>query len=61
MDAVAQTPRHYCSVRLHRFVLRDGALHGDLALTRTSYYDFDDRPPWRAVRLLRPEPGEPAA
>jgi hypothetical protein len=50
-DAVARTPRHYRSLRLHRALLPDGLLgSADLQLERTAYYDFADDPPWRAVR-----------
>jgi hypothetical protein len=56
--AVALTPRHYHSVRLHTGVV-PGALLSDAALVvdRTRYYDFDSDPPWLAVRefsSLRP-------
>ena len=49
--AVALTPHHYHSVRLHTGVV-PGALRGDAALVvdRTRYYDFDSDPPWLAVR-----------
>jgi hypothetical protein len=48
MDAAS---RHYHSLRLHRFVLPDGALGvAPLRWTRTTYRDFADDTPWRAVR-----------
>jgi hypothetical protein len=50
-DAIARTPRHYHSLRLHRVDVPDGILGAEpLRLLRTSYYDFADDPPWRAVR-----------
>lgn len=50
-DAIARTPRHYRSLRLHRALLPDGPLGAaPLRLERTAYYDFADDPPWRAVR-----------
>jgi hypothetical protein len=52
--AVGRTPLHYRSLRLHRALLATGALGGDdLELRRTAYYDFDEDPPWRAVRTVR--------
>jgi hypothetical protein len=51
-DAIARTPRHYHSLRLHRASLAGGLLGEDgLRLERTSYYDFASDPVWRAVRL----------
>ena len=51
-DAIASTPRHYHSLRLHRASLAGGLLGEDgLRLERTSYYDFASDPVWRAVRL----------
>jgi len=51
-DAIARTPRHYHSLRLHRASLAGGLLGaGGLRLERTSYYDFASDPVWRAVRV----------
>ena len=49
------TAAHYRSLRLHRFALPDGALGpGALRWLRTTYLDFADDPPWRAVRRITP-------
>ncbi len=50
-DAMARTPLHYRSLRLHRLRLPDGAL-GDAPaeLLSTLLMDFAENPPWRAVR-----------
>lgn len=49
--AVALTPAHYASLRLHRGALAGGAL-GDVpfALERTLFLDFSREPPGRWVR-----------
>lgn len=49
--ALALTPRHYNSVRLHRLRFPDGTA-GDAppALASTLLIDFSEVPPWRAVR-----------
>jgi hypothetical protein len=53
--AVGRTPLHYRSLRLHRALLPAGALgREDLELRRTAYFDFDENPPWRAVRTVGP-------
>ena len=45
------TASHYHSLRLHRFALPDGALGpAPLRWVQTTYLDFADDPPWRAVR-----------
>jgi hypothetical protein len=50
-EAVALTPRHYRSLRLHHAELQDGVLGaGELELIRTRYIDFDSDPAWSAVR-----------
>jgi hypothetical protein len=56
-EAVALTPRHYLSVRLHSGVV-PGRLLGDatLSIERTRYYDFDSDPPWLAVRDFATSP-----
>jgi hypothetical protein len=50
-SAVARTPHHYRSLRLHRGELADGCL-GEAAavLHETLYLDFGATPVWRAVR-----------
>ncbi len=49
--AVALTPVHYASLRLHRGALADGALGAaPLALERTLFLDFSHEPPRRFVR-----------
>jgi hypothetical protein len=50
-EAVALTPRHYRSLRLHHAELADGVLGAcELALLRTRYLDFSGDPVWNAVR-----------
>jgi hypothetical protein len=50
-DALARTPRHYASLRLHRGVLAGGCLGAAPArIGETLYLDFAETPPWRAVR-----------
>jgi hypothetical protein len=50
-EAVALTPRHYRSVRLHHARLADGVLGTcELELERTRYLDFSGDPTWSAVR-----------
>ena len=48
-EAVALTPRHYHSLRLHHAELADGVL-GELELVRTRYLDFSCEPAWSSVR-----------
>jgi hypothetical protein len=51
LSAIAMTPRHYASLRLHRGVLTDGALGAaPAAIDETLYLDFGDTPAWRALR-----------
>jgi hypothetical protein len=52
VSAIARTPLHYASLRLHRGVLPDGAL-GALPATidETLYLDFGETPAWRALRV----------
>jgi hypothetical protein len=49
--AVAQAPRHYRCVRLHRGVIR-GPFPGTghVVVERTHYFDFGREPAWRGVR-----------
>jgi hypothetical protein len=48
-EALALTPAHYRSLRLHAATLPEG-IAGPLALVRTRYFDFAGDPPWLAVR-----------
>jgi hypothetical protein len=49
--AVALTPAHYASLRLHRGALADGALGAaPFALERTLFLDFSKDPPTRSIR-----------
>jgi hypothetical protein len=51
VDAMARAHVHYQSVRLHRLRLPDGALGDTPAeLVSTLLLDFDETPPWRAIR-----------
>jgi hypothetical protein len=51
VSAVAATPRHYASLRLHRGVLAEGCLGGAAAaIDETLYLDFGESPAWRALR-----------
>jgi hypothetical protein len=50
-DALARTPQHYASLRLHRGTLADGCLGAaPVRIGETLYLDFAETPPWRAVR-----------
>jgi hypothetical protein len=50
-EALALTATHYRTVRLHRLRLADGAAgSADPELRETLLFDFDESPPWRAVR-----------
>jgi hypothetical protein len=50
-EALALTAKHYRTVRLHRLRLADGAAGTvDPELRETLLLDFDETPPWRAVR-----------
>jgi hypothetical protein len=51
--AAKVAPTAYASIRLHTAVLPRGVLGPrTLCLRRTKYYDFADKPAWRAVREL---------
>ena len=58
-EALARTADHYRSVRLHRLRLTEGAVSdAPPVLESTLLIDFNETPPWRAVRrALRPEVG----
>jgi hypothetical protein len=50
-QAVARTPGHYASLRLHRGVLADGCLGAaPVRIGETLYLDFAETPAWRALR-----------
>jgi hypothetical protein len=50
--AVAAAPRHYRSIRLHKGIIPGPFMgEGCVVITRTTYLEFDDDQPWRAVRL----------
>lgn len=50
-QAVKLSPAYYAVVRLHNANLPGGLMSNNrLSLTRTKYFDFQDNPPWRAVR-----------
>jgi hypothetical protein len=53
LEALALTPAHYSSVRLHRVRFPDGALgEAPAELVSTLLIDLDETPPWRAVRTF---------
>jgi hypothetical protein len=51
VEAVRRSPDHYHSLRLHHAWAMGGLLgSGPISVIRTRYIDFDDDPPWRAIR-----------
>ncbi len=57
-SAVAATPRHYASLRLHRGEIGGGCLGSERAtVSETLYLDFSQTPPWRALRAYERPPG----
>lgn len=51
--AVALAPGYYRFVRINNGVLPDGIMHPDwLQITQVKYYDYEEDPPWKAVRKL---------
>ena len=51
--AVDRSPGYYLSVRLNNGVLADGILEPDsLIITQVKYCDYEQDPPWKAVRLV---------
>jgi hypothetical protein len=51
LSAVARTPQHYASLRLHRGAFTDGCLGAAAAvIDQTLYLDFGVSPAWRALR-----------
>jgi hypothetical protein len=52
-QAVALAPGYYQFVRIHNGVLLEGVMRPDLLrITQVKYYDFEQDPPWKAVRRL---------
>jgi hypothetical protein len=52
--AVATSPLHYDSIRLHKAVIPGPFLgEGALRIERTKYLDFSRTPPWRSLRVYR--------
>ena len=52
-EAVYLAPAYYQSVRLHNATLPGGLFsENKLILLRTKYYDYRDKPVWRAIREL---------
>ena len=50
-QAVTLSPSYYTVIRLHNAILPGGIMSNNrLVLLRTKYYDFQDNPPWQAVR-----------
>jgi hypothetical protein len=48
------SPAYYMVIRLHNAILPGGLMSGKpLILLRTKYYDYQDKPPWLAVRELQ--------
>ena len=51
--AVDLSPGYYQSIRINNGVFPDGILHTDsLQITRVKYYDYQENPPWKAIREL---------
>jgi hypothetical protein len=51
--AVALAPGYYQFVRIHNGVLPQGVMRPDLLrITQVKYYDYEEDPPWKAVRVL---------
>ena len=49
--AKAMAPDYYEYIRLHNAVLEGGVLSDSaIVIHQTKYYDYDEVPPWRAVR-----------
>lgn len=52
-QAVALAPGYYQFVRINNGVLPGGITQpASLRVTRVKYYDYEDEPPWKAVREL---------
>ena len=51
--AVSLSPAYYQYVRINNGVLPEGVIQPDLLeITRVKYYDFEQDPPWKAIREL---------
>ena len=51
--AVELSPAYYQYVRINNGILPEGVMQPDsLKITRVKYYDFEQDPPWKAVREL---------
>ena len=51
--AKAMAPDYYLYVRLHNACLEGGVLsRSEIVFQRTKYFDFQETPPWRAIREL---------
>jgi hypothetical protein len=52
-QAVNLSPSYYTVIRLHNAILPGGVMSNNrLVLLRTKYYDFQDDPPWQAIREI---------
>ena len=52
-QAVAMAPGYYQFVRINNGVLPEGVMQPDLLrITQVKYYDYEEDPPWKAVRKL---------
>lgn len=50
-QAIALAPGYYQFVRINNGVLPDGVMQPDaLQITQVKYYDYEEDPPWKAVR-----------
>ena len=51
--AVELSPAYYQFVRINNGILPEGVMYPDsLKITRVKYYDFEQNPPWKAIREL---------
>ncbi len=56
-QAIRLSPQYYTVVRLHNAILPGGLMSDNrLVLIRTRYFDFQEEPPWQAVREINPPP-----
>ncbi len=52
-QAVDRSPGYYLSVRINNGVLKNGIFEPDLLhITQVKYCDYQEDPPWKAVRVL---------
>lgn len=50
-QAIALAPSYYQFVRINNGVLPDGVIQPDaLQITQVKYYDYEEDPPWKAIR-----------